>query len=190
VNAFRDGVAKLLPAKPTALVSQTETDSVAKLFEEIKVMFRDLPGRLQGQIHESLGPRVRRRRRMSPMMLMDMIHHSGEHFDDPALGWLIVLGNFKDDAPWLYEIGLEVYQALKKGEHRRAAVAIDHFEQVLSKARRGPFAEMIMDSPEMEMAVHELGRVAGHLLASASRSSLVRVPLKERSKPESGETGT
>jgi hypothetical protein len=90
-------------------------------------MCRDLPGHLQGQIHESLGPRVRRRWRMSPLMLMDMLHQSGDHF---------------------------------------------------------------VDSPEMEIAVHELGRMAHHLLASASRPAPPRFPLKARTKPESGQAGS
>jgi hypothetical protein len=96
VNAFRDGITKLLPTKSASKTTESgevDANSVAKLFEEIKVIFRDLPERLQGQIHESLSPRMRKRRRMHPMMLMDMLHFSESETGDPALAWLMCISN-------------------------------------------------------------------------------------------------
>lgn len=186
VNAFRDGITKLVSAKPPAKTTESEVDTngVAKLFEEIKVMFRDLPERLQGQIHESLGPRIRRRRRIHPMMLMDMMHHSADQAGDPSVGWLMVISMFKDEAPWLYEIGLEVYRALQRQDPVQIERAIDRLERVLTTARRGPLAEMMIDSQEMGMAVHELGRMAHHLFASTSERKSARVPAKPKAKAD------
>ena len=164
VRAFRDTIQKLVPAKPARLVQSPEVDpnAVAKLFEEIKVMFRDLPEKLQGQIYENLGPRMRKRRRMHPMMLMDMARHSAAEVDDPALAWLLIISNFKDEAPWLYEVGLDVYHAMQRHDSARTAKAIDRLERALATMRHGPMSEMI-DSPEMDMACHELGRMAHNL---------------------------
>ena len=36
-------------------------------------------------------------------------------------------------------------------------------EKTVHRVRRGPMAEMIMDSPEMDMMLHELGGMARHL---------------------------
>jgi len=72
VNAFRDGISKLTSTggvSKTGKSAEMDGSAAAKLFEEIKVMFQELPERLQGQIHESLGPRIRKRRRMHPMMV-------------------------------------------------------------------------------------------------------------------------
>ena len=132
-------------------------------------MFRDLPERLQGQIHESLGPRVRKHRRVHPGMLMEMMHRSAMDIDDPALGWLMILSQFKEEAPWLYEVGLDVYNALRQGENLKIANAIARLVQVLHSVRRGPMAEMMIDSPEIEMAVHELGRMAHHMFVGRKR---------------------
>jgi hypothetical protein len=171
VNVFRDGIAKLTPAKPASKKAESpdvDANSVAKLFEEIKVMFRDLPDRVQGQLYESLGPRIRRRRRMHPMMLMDLMHHSVEEMGDRALGWLMVISNFRDEAPWLYEIGLEVYHALQQDDEPRIAKAIERLERTLAVAKRGPMAEMMIDGPEIDMAVHELGSMARHLFLTSN----------------------
>jgi hypothetical protein len=181
VNAFRDGIAKLGPSKAAAKVTESaevDADGVAKLFEEIKVMFRDLPERLQGQIYESLGPRMRRRRRMHPMMVMDFIRSEG---GDPTLGWLMLISTFKDDAPWIYEVGMEVYHAVQAGDRVRVEKAVDRLERMLSAARRGPLSEMI-DSPEMDVAVHELGRMAHHLFVSSRRTSSTRVSAEPKAE--------
>lgn len=94
VGVFRDVISKLstaMPASTGAPSADVEASSVAKLFEEVKVMFRDLPDRLQGQLMESIGPRFRRRRRFHPMMLMEMSHHPAfeEEGGGRALGWLM-----------------------------------------------------------------------------------------------------
>lgn len=174
VNAFRDTVAMLQSTKAPseAAESATDTNGVAKLFEEIKVMFRDLPERLQGQIQESLGPRSRRRRRVPPMMLIEMMHHSAEQVGDPSVGWLMIISAFKDEAPWLYEIGLEVYRALQRRDPAQVEKAIARLERVLATARRGPFASIMIDNPEMELVIQELGMMAHHLFALMSDHKL------------------
>jgi hypothetical protein len=48
-------------------------------------MFRDLPDRLQGQLAETLGPRLSRRRRMHPETMFEMMHVF-EEMEDRAFG--------------------------------------------------------------------------------------------------------
>jgi len=83
VSAFREGIKTLIALKPEdkpARPGDAEASDVAKLFEEIKVMFRDLPERLHGQLSESLGPRRRKRWKLHPEMAMELMHQ-----EDPAL---------------------------------------------------------------------------------------------------------
>lgn len=187
VGVFHGLISKFSTQKPPASGSPAadgEASSVAKLFEEIKVVFRDLPDGLQGQLNEGLGSRMRRRRKFHPMMLMEMLHHPGmEEEGGRALGWLMVISVFRDDAPWLYELGLDVYRALQKDDDREISRAIDRFEKTLAVARRGPMAELMIDGPEVDMAVHELGRVARHVL----REGRPMRPSKSRPKATDGE---
>lgn len=116
------------------------------------------------------------------MMMMEMLHHPAfeEELGGRALGWLIIISAFKDDAPWLYELGLDIYRALQRDDERALESALERFERTLSVARRGPMAEMVVDGPEMEVAVHDLGHMARILLRGPR-------PPRQKSKKVSAE---
>jgi hypothetical protein len=165
VNVFLESVKKLAVAlkdEDTSAPAEVEANAAAKLFEEVKVMFRDLPERLQSQLMENFGPRLRRRGRFHPMMIIDMMHGM-EESEDRALGWLMAMSAFRDDMPWLYEIGRDVYEALKTGDPKIVSQAIDRFDRSLRSIRRSRIAHEMMGHPEMDMMVHELGDMARHL---------------------------
>lgn len=82
---------------------------VAKLFEEVKIMFESLPSRIESKIDPDY---KRRRRRFRPMM-MDEMMHIGMKSGDTDLGFLMMISFFRDDMPWLYEVGMETYRGLK-----------------------------------------------------------------------------
>lgn len=157
-----------------------EANAAAKLFEEVKVMFRDLPDRLQSQLLDGLGPRIRRKHRLHPMMVMDMVH-SMEESEDRALGWLMAMSVFKDDAPWLYEIGRDVYEAVRTNDPETISTAIERFDRSLRSMRRTPMARELMGYPEIDMLVHELGSMARHLF--------LRPPGESSSKAATAKTG-
>lgn len=116
VKLFKQKLTELLKAKPKP-EKQTnelkEDTSIAKLFEEVKIMFQDLPSR----IDKRLDPEVmlRRKRRFHPKML-DEIFHFSMKFEDTNTSFLIMISMFKDDIPWLYEIGVETYKILKNSK--------------------------------------------------------------------------
>ena len=106
-------------------------------------------------------------------MMMEMMHYAAIAYpEDRGLGWLLVISDFKDDAPWLYEVGLDVYRALQGNDNARIAKAINRLDHTLAAVRRGPMAKMVMDGPEMEMAVHELGPMARHLFLPNERGPI------------------
>jgi hypothetical protein len=139
-----------------------EASDAAKLFEEVKVIFRDLSERLQNQLSDGVGPRIRRKSRLRPDMVFDLLH-GRDDFDDPALGWLMIISSFRDEAPWLYELGLEVHKAFRVGDPKRISTAIDRFENATRQLRHSRFGRYFIDSPEMAFLVHELGNVAQRL---------------------------
>lgn len=98
-------------AEPTSPVVQETSDSiiVAKLFEEVKIMFESLPARIENRIEPN---DKRRRRKFHPMMIEEMIHF-GMKSGDSSVGFLMMLSFFKDDFPWIYEVGLETYRGIK-----------------------------------------------------------------------------
>lgn len=186
VKEFRESL-KTLGAEEKSEATdpaEAEANAVAKLFEEIKVMFRELPERLQGQLTDSLGPRFGRRRRFHPMMFMEMMERFSDE-EDRATSWLMLISAMRDDAPWLYEMGVEVYHAARTGDQKKLASAIVNFERSLKMLRHGRMMEPFMENKEMHMIVHELPHVA-HRFFEAELSPLSKAKTKEIDGPGGG----
>jgi hypothetical protein len=163
VQAFRASVAPLLkdrkddhPHKPTAV----DENTVAKFFEEIKVLVNSVPERVADGL--GLDPRMqrmKRRRRFHPMMFEELLHHPMlKESDNEALPLLMAFSMLRDDFPWLYEIGVQLYRAVESGnpqaieQARRSVAAAGHM------MRHGPMFELmgVRESEEAHFIIPEL----------------------------------
>ena len=78
VHDFIETVEKIIKDRgdPAEMEKQSEETSVAKMFEEVKVLVRDLPSRLDVQLRENgFSRKNRKRRRMHPRMLEELTSH-------------------------------------------------------------------------------------------------------------------
>jgi hypothetical protein len=176
VQAFRLAVAALLKTRkkesPQSVARVDET-SVAKFFEEIKVLVRDVPDRVTSELgSDSRMRRLRRRRRFHPMMFEEMLHHPafGESSENAGLPVLMMVSILRDDYPWLYEIGIQLFHAIQSGDLKAIERARKTMSNILEMTHHGPFMHEIMGGPEDEeamMAVH-------HLVRNIDR--IVRIP--------------
>ena len=76
----------------------------------------------------------------------------------PALSVLIATSLFRNNLPWLYELGIEIYRAVRNGESTLVQEAIKEFQQALSFLLDSPLAlgiEMNRNSEEMLMFILE-----------------------------------
>lgn len=114
VEAFKAKVAEIMEAQGRKQEKPKKVDnsSIAKLFEEIKVMYQDLPSRIEDRVGETPSKR-RRSRRFHPMMMEEFLHMPGP--ESEPVGILIFASLIRDDAPWLYEIAIEAYRAISSG---------------------------------------------------------------------------
>jgi hypothetical protein len=166
VASFKKRVTGLLESidkasAPPAQKPSNDDNTVAKLFEEVKVMFQDLPSRL-----ESTDKSKRRRmRRFHPMMFEEIMMMMGGPEDGPdPIGILIMCSMFRDDTPWLYEVGLETYKAIQLGDERATERALDRFRRVAKVTTRGPWMEeMGVSMKEMDMFMMELPSMIEHM---------------------------
>jgi hypothetical protein len=165
-----EGVLKLLAEPPTAAVSaerQKQDDienSSAKLFEEIKIMFQDLPSRIERNESSRSG---RRRRRFHPGMIEELMLRR----KDPALGIRVGLSLLRDSMPWIYDEGctlLGKLQAAKTPVARQRL--LKDFEELLMVSSRNPYVEQYLLENEDDyrlvrelssMIMHALSRLAG-----------------------------
>jgi hypothetical protein len=63
--------------------------------------------------------------------------------DNPYPGFLMILSFFKYDMPWIYEIGKETYEILKKTNTIESMErAIDNFRRMIKQSHHPMFMEM------------------------------------------------
>lgn len=100
-----------------------DKNSVAKLFEEVKVMFDGLPTRVESKLTHKLlqgTDGIFRRTIRHKLEVYDELVRMSDELGDP-IGLVILVSYFRDDLPWLYEIGLEAYRAIKTGDQKEIA---------------------------------------------------------------------
>ena len=154
-KAFKETASKVLSKTGDPGDSETTPEiSVAKLFEEIKLMFQDLPGRIEDKV--ARGPlRHRRNSRMHSMAMHEMMQTIMERRDDP-LAILLTASLFRDEAPWAYELGREAYDAMRDGDPQAAEEAMDRFRHALHMILHSPLIEELGVHPGMLIDLEHL----------------------------------
>lgn len=190
VKLFIQSLSKLLAAKPkkASTDSSNEEQSVAKLFEEVKAMVRELPDRVDDKVR-STSRRIpgRSLRRIHPKMLDEMLFTPPSDRNKKAAALLMALSFAKEDAPWLYEVGKEIYRAMATDNRNAVSAAHKQFQITMEMMMHGPWRrELIRDDEESFMMARYLPefieRAVGEYLASS--------PIRRRpSKPNENVDG-
>lgn len=162
-----DGILKSLTgaSNPTTTSSKRQKideieNSSAKLFEEIKIMFQDLPSRIE----RTEGSRAaKRRRRFHPGMIEELMFST----KNPLLGIRVGLSMLRDPLPWVYDEGMALIakmQALKSTSARMRA--LNEFEEVLMLSTLHPYIEkFLIDSEEDFLLMREVPQLLLHALS-------------------------
>lgn len=161
VGKFRDKVGKLLKKSKSPSKTETEKnqlikdDSTAKLFEEIKVMFQDLPSRISKSTPRNI--RTRPRRIFHPMMIEEIAHLS----NNPTIGLRLALSFYKDLIPWIYDLGIytleKVIKVKTKTEKRKV---IGEFIEILEMSSRHPLIrESYIEYEDDYIFIKEMPRI-------------------------------
>jgi len=170
VRVFIENVKKLVSSKGTTKPSlETDETSVAKLFEEVKVMVRELPERVDDRVRSaSRRGSSKRMRRLHPMMFEEFLFHPAlsESGHGASVAWLLFISALKDDVPWIYEIGLELYRALRNGDPNLIAESRREFSAILEATMHGPFFHEMMrpDDEEMYFMIRHLPEMVDRFL--------------------------
>lgn len=172
-------ITKAIKTEENIPIGPVYESSTAKLFEEVKVMFKDLPSRVENNIAKSFGtPRERRRKRFHPMMFEKIMFNSIEE-NDPT-GLLFIAGIIRDDLPWLYELTIEAYRTIRSGtetEIMSLMKAIDKLDMFFMK---GPFMDDLIDTPEMNILVHDFPRMLSRQLKRTLYTKKSKTNLSKR----------
>jgi hypothetical protein len=168
-KAFREAIAKLLKDRKNDGIpahAKTEDTSVAKFFEEIKVLVRDVPERV---VNEAGGVRIgrgRRRFRFHPGMMDEMFHHPMFTDLSPGLPVLMAVSLLRDDFPWLYELGAQFFRAAEGRNPSKAHQSGLLLIRTIELTHRGPFSEMMgIYTDEMMSYLHHVARMTERIMA-------------------------
>ena len=134
-----------------------------EILEELVASVRAVDARVR-EVEENVTanrPMRRGRHRFHPFMFRELHHMIGARPGEP-IGILMLASMLRDDAPWLYELGLEAYRAAKSGRREQARAAMKRFQRAAEFTLHGPFGveEMGLD-PRM---LHMIEREFDHLL--------------------------
>lgn len=150
VQSFKQKIASFLQPETPQFEDEAKVEepSTAKLFEEIKIMYQDLPMRIERRMNPEARNFIRSRRRFHPALIDELIHNLDLKRNDP-LRLLILTSLVKDELPWLYEIAADYSRALFERNSRRANEARDRLMRAVAMLRQGPFLEIIRDKDVM-----------------------------------------
>lgn len=153
VRLFIESLTKILAAKPKKAPADgaSEEQSVAKLFEEVKAMVRELPQRVDDRVRiAARRPSNRSFRRYGPKMFDEMIYRFSSMSDGEgrSAALLVLLSFVKEDAPWLYEVGMQIYQAMQASDRNAVVAAHKQFQMTMEFMLRGPLARDILREDE------------------------------------------
>jgi len=173
VGKFKTGVDAILkslasqsgPTPSPKRKSQEDIEnSSAKLFEEIKIMFQDLPSRIE---RTEASRAHRKRRRFHPGMIEDLMFGS----KNPALGVRVGLSLLRDLVPWVYDEGCALLNRLQEAKTPSAKKKIFlEFEELLTISVHNPYLEKVLIDNEEDyrlmrevpsMIMHALSRIDG-----------------------------
>lgn len=182
VETFLEEIAPLLTQRAgTQQDAKEDMDAtaVAKLFEEVKVMFRDLPAKVQSELRDSSPPR--RRRRFHPMMIEDIFHMSRSEGENSSLPWLLLASFLRDDMPWVSDAAIELHRAIERGDPVGIEKAYRNMKTVLRLMSRSKFFHRFgADDEESFMMYRHLPELLDQFMAELPTDSR----RSRRAKPE------
>jgi hypothetical protein len=131
VRAFKERVSEILNGLDEEAEDDEAVDesSVAKLFEEVKIMFEDLPSRVEGKLKPAMVSYPRGNRLLARDNFEEYVHYATDV--GGTVGFLMALVVIKNEFPWVYRIGMEAYDAIKFGNSERFDRLFKNFHQIV-----------------------------------------------------------
>lgn len=146
ITELRSGINKLYE---TSSMSKGSMMS-GELLERLEMLPRLISKELAGN---KFGKRIRP---VDPYMVKELMHALPKRTDG-ATGLLVVLSFYKDQFPWLYEIGMEAYRKASSGDWDGARSLIKDLRVMAEMTMHGPWMkEWIGGEKEAFMMMEEL----------------------------------
>jgi len=152
VREFRSKVSDILTqfGESTEEEETPSESSTARLLEELKVIVREMPRRLEKRLAD---PRSRERRHklrpLHPMFLEEFMHMMPNGPEDPAV-ILMATSLFRDEVPWLEALGRAAYDDMRSRSPQRRERAMIPLRRVMDLLLHSPMGRDLFANSEEE----------------------------------------
>lgn len=162
VQAFKKKIDEILSSRTASDVedSSDEKDesNVVKMFEEVKVMFQDLPRHIERRMEidrEDEFYRRSKRSKLHPKYVEELCYMIGAKEDDPL--FLLIIGSeIGVGFPWFYEIAKRTYDAIREN-NENIHESVRAFMKTFDFLIHGPGMKYLGGgSPRLREEMHEL----------------------------------
>jgi hypothetical protein len=144
VKAFRESIQAEIKnsakTKPETQEEMNET-AVAKMFEEVKVMFGELPERMRHYLRKGVLPNVRR-----PRIDQEMAEGLLLRERPNPMQWLIFIVVFRETLPWIYDLGMEFYRAMMSQKTLEIRRAQRNLQELMGYLENSPLISFLTES--------------------------------------------
>ena len=161
VDQLFDALWPELEKKVAAIPSPATTAKHARpqpeILEELVASVRTLEGKFREVVDDGARPSRSRTHRLRPLMVHELSRMLASRRGDP-IALLIFASMFRDDAPWMYELGVEAYRLARDGTPEDAMVGLRRFLKAADFMCRGRFGpeELGLDSKFLQGMAHDL----------------------------------
>jgi hypothetical protein len=189
VRVFRDKANELLKTPRDELSPKADETTVVKLFEEVKVLVRDLSDRVTHQSDYGTQHLRKPRQLLNLLELASILQEASEYGPEVAtLAMLIVAGRLREDHPWLYEIIMEAYRAITSGSVAEMERASEQLHRVRSNLTPHDIRWLIR-TLKGESGVFQFLEELASLFDRLVKSALVSLPTGKATSEEPKEHG-
>ena len=139
-SALWDDLERQITSIPKSGAPAKHNRPQGEILEELVSSIRSVEMRVRDAMDDDPILRKRRRMRFHPGMMHEMMHRVAIGPRDP-IQILILAGLLRDDVPWLYELALEAYRAIRVGKKEEGQISLQRFRNALEVMLRGPYFE-------------------------------------------------
>jgi hypothetical protein len=118
--------------------------AAAKLYEEVKLLVRGMSNQLSEMQIPSSGISKIRLHKSFSVLLDEMLCACGT-LEAPTSATLIISSVFRDDLPWMYELGMELFRKANREGLKNCRQEFYNYYQTYDNVVNGPLSDLLVD---------------------------------------------
>lgn len=115
--------------------------------------------------------------------MFEIGHMLGDE-DGQGIGILVFASLFKDELPWLYELGLQAYKATSLGRPEHARPAVMRFARACELVSRHPMFREFFRDRDVHMIMRDMDVFLNQFVIPRPRATKIETPAPTKKKTD------